>query len=136
MDSDAELLDRFRTLADGHLEVLAGDIGEPNFGLDDATWQRLAETVDLIVHPAAHVNHVLPYRQLFAPNVAGTAEVVRLAITRQTQADPLHLHDGRQCAWRTSSSTRTPISAARCPPASSTTAMPMVTGSASGPARC
>ena len=44
---------RFRALADEHLDVLAGDIGEPNLGLDDATWQRLADTVDLIVHPAA-----------------------------------------------------------------------------------
>ncbi|HEY0228791.1 MAG TPA: carboxylic acid reductase, partial [Mycobacterium sp.] len=88
LGSDVELLDRFRTLADGHLEVIAGDIGEPAFGLDDATWQRLAETVDLIVHPAAHVNHVLPYRQLFAANVAGTAEVVRLAITARLK--PIH----------------------------------------------
>jgi fatty acid CoA ligase FadD9 len=88
LDSDATLLDRFRTLADGHLEVVAGDIGEHNFGLDDATWQRLAQTVDLIVHPAAHVNHVLPYRQLFTPNVAGTAEVIRLAITARLK--PIH----------------------------------------------
>jgi fatty acid CoA ligase FadD9 len=42
---------------------------------------RLAESVDLIVHPAAHVNHVLPYDQLFAANVAGTAELIRLALT-------------------------------------------------------
>ncbi|HXO82585.1 MAG TPA: carboxylic acid reductase [Mycobacterium sp.] len=79
--SDTELLERFRTLADGHLEVLDGDIGEPHLGLDGSTWQRLAETVDLVVHPAAHVNHLLPYRQLFGPNVVGTAEVIRLAIT-------------------------------------------------------
>jgi fatty acid CoA ligase FadD9 len=79
--SDTELLGRFRNLADGHLEVLDGDIGEPDLGLDGPTWQRLAETVDLIVHPAAHVNHLLPYGQLFGPNVVGTAEVIRLAIT-------------------------------------------------------
>ena len=41
----------------------------------------LAQRVDLIVHPAALVNHVLPYRQMFGPNVVGTAEVIRLAIT-------------------------------------------------------
>jgi fatty acid CoA ligase FadD9 len=88
LGSDAALLDRFRALADGHLEVLPGDIGEPHFGLDDATWQRLTETVDLVVHPAAHVNHVLPYRQLFGPNVVGTAEVLRLAITSRLK--PVH----------------------------------------------
>jgi fatty acid CoA ligase FadD9 len=84
--TDAELLRRFRNLADGHLEVLDGDIGEPDLGLDGPTWQRLAGTVDLIVHPAAHVNHLLPYRQLFGPNVVGTAEVIRLAITAKLKA--------------------------------------------------
>ena len=84
--TDAELLQRFRTLADGHLEVLAGDIGEPNLGLDGPTWQRLADSVDLIVHPAAHVNHLLPYSQLFGPNVVGTAEMIRLAITAKIKA--------------------------------------------------
>jgi fatty acid CoA ligase FadD9 len=84
--TDAELLERFRTLADGHLEVLAGDVGEPNLGLDGTTWQRLADSVDLIVHPAAHVNHLLPYSQLFGPNVVGTAEMIRLAITAKMKA--------------------------------------------------
>jgi fatty acid CoA ligase FadD9 len=78
---DAELLSHYRRLAAEHLEVLAGDKGESGLGLDDRTWQRLADTVDLIVDPAALVNHVLPYDQLFGPNVAGTAELIRLALT-------------------------------------------------------
>jgi fatty acid CoA ligase FadD9 len=78
---DAELLSHYRQLADEHLEVLAGDKGESGLGLDDPTWQRLADTVDLIVDPAALVNHVLPYDQLFGPNVVGTAELIRLALT-------------------------------------------------------
>lgn len=84
--TDAELLGRFRNLADGHLEVLDGDIGEPDLGLDGSTWQRLTGAVDLIVHPAAHVNHLLPYGQLFGPNVVGTAEVIRLAISTRLKA--------------------------------------------------
>ncbi|MBN7458540.1 SDR family oxidoreductase, partial [Mycobacteroides abscessus] len=64
---DAGLLAHFRSLARQHLEVLPGDIGDPDLGLDADTWQRLAETVDVIVHPAALVNHVLPYSQLFGP---------------------------------------------------------------------
>ncbi|MBW8777846.1 MAG: thioester reductase domain-containing protein, partial [Burkholderiales bacterium] len=78
---DEALVRRFEALAADHLEVLAGDIGEPDLGLDPATWTRLAASVDLIVHPAALVNHVLPYRQLFGPNVVGTAELIRLALT-------------------------------------------------------
>jgi fatty acid CoA ligase FadD9 len=78
---DPKLLEHYRGLAAQHLEVLAGDKGEANLGLDDATWQRLADTVDLIVDPAALVNHVLPYRELFGPNVVGTAELIRIALS-------------------------------------------------------
>jgi fatty acid CoA ligase FadD9 len=80
-EGDPKLLAHYRGLAAEHLEVLAGDKGEANLGLDDATWQRLADTVDLIVDPAALVNHVLPYSQLFGPNVLGTAELIRIALT-------------------------------------------------------
>ncbi len=78
---DPKLLAHYRALAAEHLEVLAGDKGEANLGLDQATWQRLADTVDLIVDPAALVNHVLPYSELFGPNALGTAELIRLALT-------------------------------------------------------
>ena len=78
---DPKLLEHYNSLAAEHLEVLAGDKGEANLGLDDETWQRLADDVDLIVDPAALVNHVLPYSQLFAPNVLGTAELIRIALT-------------------------------------------------------
>ncbi|MEV6558540.1 carboxylic acid reductase [Nocardia sp. NPDC051756] len=80
-DSDPELRRHYRNLAAGTLEVVAGDIGEPNLGVREPQWRRLAATVDLIVHPAALVNHVLPYAQLFGPNVVGTAEIIRLALT-------------------------------------------------------
>jgi fatty acid CoA ligase FadD9 len=78
---DPVLNAKFERLAADHLEVLAGDIGDAHLALTDADWVRLAATVDLIVHPAALVNHRLPYSQLFGPNVAGTAELIRLALT-------------------------------------------------------
>lgn len=78
---DPELLARYQELASRHLEVLAGDIGEERLGLDEDTWKRLAGDVDAVFHPAALVNHVLPYDQLFGPNVVGTAELIRLALT-------------------------------------------------------
>ena len=80
-NGDPKLLRHFRELAADHLEVVAGDKGEANLGLDQQTWQRLAETVDLIVDPAALVSGVLPYSHLFGPNVVGTAELIRLALT-------------------------------------------------------
>ncbi|MEC3957404.1 carboxylic acid reductase [Nocardia sp. CDC153] len=78
---DPELTRRYRALAQRRLRVVPGDISQPNFGLSQEDWRELADTVDLIVHPAALVNHVLPYDQLFGPNVVGTAEVIRLALT-------------------------------------------------------
>ncbi len=78
---DPKLLAHYRELAADHLEVIAGDKGEANLGLNQQTWQRLADTVDLIVDPAALVNHVLPYSELFGPNALGTAELIRIALT-------------------------------------------------------
>ena len=80
---DPELTSYFDSLARAHLEVFAGDLGESDLGLSRGDWHMLAETVDLIVHPAAFVNHVLPYPQLFGANVAGTAELIRLALTER-----------------------------------------------------
>jgi fatty acid CoA ligase FadD9 len=80
-EGDPKLLAHYQQLAADHLEVIAGDKGEANLGLDAATWQRLADTVDLIVDPAALVNHVLPYSELFGPNALGTAELIRIALT-------------------------------------------------------
>ncbi len=53
------------------------------------TWQRLAGHGDLIVDPAALVNHVPPYSQPFGPNAAGTAELLRAGADRRAQA--IHL---------------------------------------------
>ena len=78
---DPDLLRHFQELAADHLEVVAGDKGEANLGLDQQTWQRLADTVDLIVDPAALVYGVFPYSELFGPNVVGTAELIRIALT-------------------------------------------------------
>ncbi|ANY10467.1 hypothetical protein AFB00_27890 [Pseudonocardia sp. HH130630-07] len=81
LSGDPELERRFGERAADRLEVLAGDLGAPRLGLDERTWADLADRVDAVVHPGALVNHALPYEQLFAPNVAGTAEVLRFALT-------------------------------------------------------
>lgn len=85
---DPRLRKRFELLASKHLETICGDLAEPGLGLDKATFDRLAAEVDHIVHPAAFVNHRLSYRSLFEPNVVGTAELIRLALTvRQKRFD-------------------------------------------------
>ncbi len=80
---DPELAARFHRLAAGHLEMLAGDLATPKLGLSEASFARLADEVDHIVHPAALVNHRLSYRNLFEPNVLGTAELIRLALSER-----------------------------------------------------
>jgi glycopeptidolipid biosynthesis protein len=78
---DAQLLRRFQELAAGHLQVAAGDKGKADLGLAPEAWQQFAESVDLIIDSAAFVNSVLPYSELFGPNVVGTAELIRFALT-------------------------------------------------------
>jgi fatty acid CoA ligase FadD9 len=80
---DPDLERHYRELAAGHLEVVAGDVADARLGLSDSEWMRLADEVDRIVHPAALVNHRLSYEHLFGPNVFGTAELVRLALTKR-----------------------------------------------------
>lgn len=77
---------RWRTLAEQHLEVVAGDISEPRLGLDATTYERLAHSIEAITHCAALVNHRLDYRHLRRPNVIGTAEIVRLALTQRRKS--------------------------------------------------
>ena len=134
---DPELLRHYQELAADHLEVIAGDKGEADLGLDPQTWQRLADTVDLIVDPAALVNHVLPYSQLFGPNALGTAELIRIALTTKQKPfvyvstigvgagiEPVEVHRGRRHSGRSAR------------PVRSTTATPTATATASGQARC
>ena len=61
------------------LTVLPGDLTVPRFGLDEAGFADLADRLDVIYHCAAHMNFILPYRVLRAPNVVGTTEILRLA---------------------------------------------------------
>ena len=78
-EAPPDMRERFERLS-GHLEVIAGDFGQARFGLSPEAFATLAKRVDRISHVGALVNHVIDYKQLFAANVAGTAEVVRLAL--------------------------------------------------------
>ncbi|KKC04100.1 thioester reductase domain-containing protein, partial [Mycobacterium nebraskense] len=70
---DAEVRERVR--------VVCGDLAEPQLGLGEAEFQRLAESVDAIVHNGALVNYVRTYDALRPANVIGTHELLRLAMT-------------------------------------------------------
>lgn len=84
--SDPALAQRFSDLAAGRLTALAGDLMKARFGLPDAVFERLAGEVDAVIHAGALVNHALPYRALFEPNVLGTAEAIRLCARGRPKA--------------------------------------------------
>lgn len=72
----------------GRLEGYAGDLGRPSLGLADAAWDQLARSCDLVLHSGALVNLVFGYAAHRAPNVTGTAELLRLALAHR----PVPLH--------------------------------------------
>ncbi len=71
------------------VHVICGDLAEPHLGLGEAEFQRLAESLDAIVHNGALVNYVRTYDGLRPTNVLGTHELLRLAMT--THRKTFHL---------------------------------------------
>jgi thioester reductase-like protein len=78
----------WRPEAAGRLRAVAGDLSQPRFGLDRATFDRLAAEVEAVYHAGAWVNFTYPYRVLKPANVLGTVEALRLAAGGRTK--PLH----------------------------------------------
>ncbi|MFJ4183925.1 thioester reductase domain-containing protein [Kitasatospora sp. NPDC089509] len=70
------------------VDVVVGDLAAPGLGLTAEDFDRLARSVDLVVHAAAQVNWLQPYSALRASNVGGTTELLRLAARHRTV--PLH----------------------------------------------
>ena len=99
---DPRLEQHFTELAEKHLQVVAGDLSQKFLGLGESRFNEISDQVDRVVHVGALVNHRLGYEHLFGPNVAGTAEIVRMAITGSrkpvdfvsTQAVTYHLDNG------------------------------------------
>jgi len=70
-------------IKDARITTVTGDLEQPYFGLQESTWQELAENIDTVYHCAARVNVVQAYEALRAANVGGTQEVLRFALTGQ-----------------------------------------------------
>lgn len=60
------------------IECVVGDLEKPNLGLDQHTWKRLAEDIEIIIHNGARVHWVLPYSTLRAANVRSTLSLIQL----------------------------------------------------------
>ncbi len=74
-------------LAEGaRVELVAGDLRLPRFGLGEREFADLAGSVDAVFHNGATNNLARPYSALRATNVAGTLEVLRFAATGRVKA--------------------------------------------------
>ena len=69
------------------LEVMAGDLKQPEWGIPKNQYQELCERIDAIIHNGAHVHHGLPYKNLKITNVHGTLESIKFAFKSRV---PLH----------------------------------------------
>lgn len=63
------------------IDAVTGDLESTNFGLAPDTWNRLADSVDVVIHNGALVHWVLPYSRLRAPNVLSTVTSLSLCAT-------------------------------------------------------
>lgn len=64
------------------LIAVAGDLEQPDLGLSPRAYDALAETVDAILHCAAHVNLAAGYEHLALANVGATRHLIALAERR------------------------------------------------------
>lgn len=64
--------------ADRITPVIA-DLSAPQLGLDTASWTKLADTIDVIIHNGAFVHWVYPYERLRDANVIGSINLMNLA---------------------------------------------------------
>ena len=60
------------------IECVTGNLGDHRLGMDNDTWQRMTDEVDVVIHNGAQVHWVLPYSNLKAPNVQGTLDALAL----------------------------------------------------------
>ncbi|MFM9368115.1 non-ribosomal peptide synthetase [Streptomyces sp. Da 82-17] len=74
--------------ADPRIVPHTGDLAAPRLGLAPGAYERLARTVDLVLHCGAEVNLAHGYDRLRAANTDATAEVLRLAAAHRTV--PVH----------------------------------------------
>jgi thioester reductase-like protein len=72
----------------GRVVAVAGDLGEPLFGLSEEAFRDLAARIDTVYHCGTWVNFTYPYKVLKPSNVLGTAEALRLAGLVRTK--PVH----------------------------------------------
>ncbi|KAI1479590.1 large subunit of L-aminoadipate-semialdehyde dehydrogenase [Daldinia eschscholtzii] len=60
------------------LSTVVGDLSKPQLGIDDSTWKKLSEEVDVVIHNGATVHWIRKYQDIMASNVLSTIDAMRL----------------------------------------------------------
>lgn len=68
---------------DKRIKPVVGDLSQPQLGLPDTLFDFLAEKIDAIHHCGSIVNFAYPYQFLKKPNVEGTKEILKLAVSQK-----------------------------------------------------
>ena len=62
----------------GRVSAVVGDLSQPQLGLDEETWNKLAQKVDVVIHNGAIVHWVKRYQDMMASNVLSTMDAMKL----------------------------------------------------------
>jgi myxalamid-type nonribosomal peptide synthetase MxaA len=79
-------ISRWSPDAEARLEIIAGDLAAPRFGLPKAAFEALTHRCGTILHNGAGVNFFAPYADLRLANVLGTLELIAFAGLGRTKA--------------------------------------------------
>lgn len=81
-------LDRLRQSLQGYglwheewsarLSCVVGDLSKPQLGIEQNTWQKLTQEVDVVIHNGATVHWVKRYHDMMASNVNSTIDAMKL----------------------------------------------------------
>ena len=63
--------------------IVKGDIAEPHLGIDDATYERLSNTIHTVVHCATYMNHLSDYTTCKPANVSGMEEILHFCTAKR-----------------------------------------------------
>ncbi|KAI8850198.1 male sterility protein-domain-containing protein [Chytridium lagenaria] len=86
--STLDLYGLWRSSYEYSIVAVVGDLSKPLLGLELEQWDRLAKTMDLVVHCAAEVDYFKTYDELFPVNVEGTRQMLEFSIAGKVK----HFH--------------------------------------------
>jgi fatty acid CoA ligase FadD9 len=73
------------------IKAVAGDLArEDRFGMSQATWDHLCDTIDSIYHNGVWVNLLFPYQVLRSANVVSTVQLLKMAMTGAKNRKAFH----------------------------------------------